>query len=64
MNEYGLVLKNANLEKLNTYNIKAKVKYLIYPKENKIADLINYLNNKQIKYFILGGGSNIILANE
>lgn len=63
MNEYGKVLKDADLTNLNTYKLVAKVKYLVYPHKDKLAAFIKYLKKANIKYFILGGGSNIILAN-
>ena len=63
MNEYGKVIVDASLESLNTFRLKSKVKYLIYPYKDKLIDLIKYLKENNIKYFLLGGGSNIILAD-
>lgn len=60
--EYASVEEHAILKKLNTYHIGGTVKYLISP--NSINDLIStlkILKEEDIKYFILGNGSNIIL---
>lgn len=55
--------KDISLKKYNTYRLDVKCGYLIYP--NAVEELINllkYLKESNISYFILGGGSNIILA--
>ena len=55
--------KDISLKKYNTYRLDVKCGYLIYP--NTVEELINllkYLKENNINYFILGGGSNIILA--
>ena len=64
MNEFGEVILDASLKEFNTYKLESKVKYLIYPKKEKIPALIKYLKEKNIKYFVIGDGSNIILAND
>ena len=51
------------LKKYNTYRLDVKCGYLIYPGNTKeLIDLLKYLKENNINYFILGGGSNIILA--
>lgn len=62
--EYGEVIENCSLENYNTYGIKTTCDYLVKP--NSIDNLISLL--KEIKqynynYFLLGGGSNIILPD-
>ncbi len=62
LQQYGDIEEHASLKCLNTYRIPGKAKYLISP--NSINDLISvlkYLKEKNIKFFIIGGGSNIIL---
>ncbi len=55
--------KNVSLKKYNTYRLDIKCDYLIYPNSiTKLVNLLIYLKNNKIKYFILGGGSNVILA--
>ncbi|MBE6140430.1 MAG: UDP-N-acetylmuramate dehydrogenase [Firmicutes bacterium] len=62
MKEYGLVLENASLKELNTYKIECFAKYLVYVKDQE--SLVKLLKNIKLPYFILGGGSNIILKDE
>lgn len=55
--------KDISLKKYNTYRLDTKCGYLIYPSNTKeLIDLLKYLKESNINYFILGGGSNIILA--
>ena len=55
--------KDISLKKYNTYRLDIKCGYLIYPSNTKeLIDLLKYLKESNINYFILGGGSNIILA--
>lgn len=62
MNEYGIVLENEDLKKYTTFGIGGKCKYLIEVKnENCLINLLKYLKNNNIKYYILGNGSNVIL---
>lgn len=64
LNKFGEVIENANLTNYNTYGINTSTKYLIKPKSiDELKNLIDYLNNENIKYFILGGGSNLILPD-
>ena len=54
-----------NLKKYNTYRIGGKAKYLIKPNDVfDVVDLIDDLNKNNIKYYVLGGGSNVILPDE
>lgn len=65
LNKYGEVTENIDLTNYNTYKIKTTAKYLIKP--YKVEDLINllkYLKVNNLKYFILGGGSNVILSSK
>ncbi len=62
LNNYGRVECHASLKNLNTYHIAGSAKYLISP--NSIKDLIailKILKENNIKYFILGNGSNIVI---
>ena len=55
--------KNISLQKYNTYRLDVKCDYLIYPKDvEELIKLLKYLKENNINYFILGSGSNIILA--
>ncbi len=65
MKKYGELLENEPLKKYNTYKIGGKAKYLIKPYNiNSLKKLLEYLNNKKIKYLLIGKGSNIILPDE
>ena len=62
LRELAEVEEHATLKHLNTYHIGGTTKLLISP--NSITDLINVikiLKEENIKYFILGNGSNVIL---
>lgn len=57
----GKVLQNVDLSLYTTYKIKATGKYLVIP--NDIEDLMRlmqYIKENNLKYKILGGGSNLI----
>lgn len=55
--------KDISLKKYNTYRLDIKCGYLIYPKNiDELSKLLRYLKDNDIKYIILGGGSNVILA--
>ena len=65
LNKYGEVINHASLENYNTYGIKSSAKYLVKPNDiDKLLDLINYLNKNNIKYYVLGKGSNVILPDD
>ena len=65
MKNYGELLENESLKKYNTYKIGGKAKYLIKPYNiSSLKKLLEYLNNKKIKYLLIGKGSNIILPDE
>ncbi|MBQ6494910.1 MAG: UDP-N-acetylmuramate dehydrogenase [Bacilli bacterium] len=58
-------IKNANLKKHNTYRINATCDYLIYPKDKyELLKILKYIKNNELKYMILGNGSNIILSKK
>ena len=59
------VIKNADLTNYNTYGIHTKTKYLAKPNSREeLKGLVEFLNNENIKYFVLGGGSNVILSDK
>lgn len=56
------IIENASLKNLNTYKIESKAKYLIKIETLQgLIDLLKYLKENKIKYFILGAGSNIVI---
>lgn len=65
MNEYSEVLLNVSLKKYNTYKIGGKTKYLVLPYNiDNLIKLIKYIKENNLKYMIIGCGSNIILPDE
>lgn len=57
--------KNFSLKKYNTFRIEARALHFYIPETiNGFADLLKYLNDNQKKYIILGGGSNMLFADE
>jgi len=54
--------ENVSLKNLNTYKIDSKAKYLVNVTSIQgLIDILNYVNENKIKYFIIGAGSNVIL---
>ena len=65
MKKYGEVLERVDLKNYNTYKIGGKSKFVIKPYNVKcLIKLIKYLKEKNIKYFVLGKGSNVILPDK
>jgi len=65
MKEYGEVLENVDLKNYNTYRIGGKARFIIKPYNIKcLIKLLKYLKEKNIKYFVLGKGSNVILPDK
>ena len=64
LKKFGRVTENANLKEYNTFKIGGTVKYLVEPDNSvDLRELIEYLNRKEIKYMIIGNGSNIIFSD-
>ena len=65
MKEYGEVKEFVDLKKYNTYGIGGISKYLVMPEDiDELSTLIKYLNKENIPWYVLGGGSNVILPDE
>ena len=64
LNNYEFI-EDAPLVNHNTYHVKSKAKFLVYP--NNIDDVINilkFLKDNNFEYIFLGNGSNIILSKD
>ena len=62
MMKYGQVIENANLKDYSTLGIGGIAKYLVKPSnEENLILLIKYLRENNIKYYVLGNGSNVII---
>ncbi len=65
LEEFGKVYENKDLYEYNTYRVHSICNYLIIVDNVvKLTNLILYLNNEKIKYFVIGNGSNIILPSK
>ena len=54
---------DVSLKRYNTYRIDLKCKYLVFPKDKEeFRDLVKYLVSHEMKYLVLGNGSNVIFA--
>lgn len=57
--------ENVDLKKYNTYHIGGIAKYLYKPNNIiELKELLEKLHKDNTKYYILGGGSNVILPDE
>lgn len=57
--------ENANMKRYNTYKLDTTCKYLVYVKNvEELVNLVKYLKENNIKYLVLGNGSNVILSKE
>ena len=64
MSLYGEVLENVSLKDYNTYRIGGKTRYLVKPYNiDSLKELLIYIKNNNLKYIIIGNGSNIILPD-
>ena len=56
-------LKDTSLKKYNTYRIDTICSYLVFPKNvDELISILKEIKNENLKYFVLGNGSNIILS--
>ena len=61
----GLVYENIDLKKYTTYKVGGIGKLLVIPDTiEKLIELLNYLKENNIKYKIIGNGSNLIFIND
>lgn len=61
----GEVLENIDIKKYTTYRVGGNATALVYPEdEYNLIELIKYLKSKNIKYKIIGRGSNLIFGSE
>ena len=65
LNNICEIIENANLKDYNTYKIDTNTKYLAFPKNiDELINLLKYIKENNIKYFLIGNGSNVILPDE
>ena len=61
----GKVLINERISNYTTYRVGGKARAICYPKgEEELIKLVSLLKEKDIKYFVLGNGSNVLFSDE
>lgn len=61
----GKVIENINMSDYTTYKVGGKATCLVYPEdENKLIRLLNYIKYNNIRYKIIGNGSNVIFGDK
>lgn len=57
--------QNEPMKKHTTFRVGGNAKFLVTPNSTKqIIDLISYLKESGVKYYILGNGSNVLIRDE
>ena len=65
LKKYGEILEEHSLKSLNTYHIGGIAKYIISPYSIKdLIETLRLLKENNIKYFVLGNGSNVVLNDQ
>ena len=60
----GKTLVNEKISNYTTYRVGGKVRAIVYPKgESELIELVRLLQEKNIKYFVLGNGSNVLFSD-
>ncbi len=61
----GMILEQVDLSKYTTYKLRGKGAVLVEPKnQTELLTLLSYIKQHQIPYKIIGGGSNLIFADD
>lgn len=64
LQNYGDIKINAPFKKMTTFAIGESAQYLVTVTETeKLINLLNYLKNNGVDFFILGGGSNLLMPD-
>ncbi len=64
-NNIGSITNKEYFKNLTTLKVGGRIKYLVYPNSiDSLVQLIKYLSHKNIKYFIIGNGSNIVASDK
>ena len=63
LEKWGEVIKDAPLDKYTSYRLQGTADYLVKPKGiGSLLSLLKYIKDNNIKYQIIGGGSNLIIT--
>ena len=61
----GKIEENVATSKLTTYKVGGVARYVVYPKStDKLIRLMNFIKQNNIKYKVLGNGSNLIFSDK
>ena len=61
----GKVLINEKISNYTTYRVGGKVRAIVYPKtKEELCNLVKLLNERGVKYFVLGNGSNVLFSDK
>ena len=61
----GKVIINERISNYTTYRVGGKVRAICYPKgEDELIELVKILKDNEIKYFVLGNGSNVLFSDK
>lgn len=64
-NDYGIIETNYSFKELTTIEIGGKIKYFYSPNSiDSLGKVFKYINDNNIRYFIIGNGSNILASDE
>ena len=62
---YGRFIENESLKKHTTYKVGGVARIIVYPKnEQKLVELLRKIRKNNIKYKILGNGSNVLFSDK
>lgn len=56
--------KDEILAKYTTLGIGGKADIVVFPEEEKIVELMEVIKNEAIPYYLIGGGSNLLISDE
>ncbi|MFA5409668.1 MAG: UDP-N-acetylmuramate dehydrogenase [Bacilli bacterium] len=64
-NKIGDYLENVSMSKYTTYRVGGEASLIVYPSdETKLIKLIHILRDNDIKYKVLGNGSNVVFSDK
>ncbi len=65
LKEFGDVKTNVPFSKLTTFALGGPAQYLVEVKDTqKLVDLLNFVTQSGVNFFILGGGSNLLMPDD
>lgn len=63
--QFGKYIENASLKNFTTYKVGGIAKVIVYPKDvDHLIKLLKLIKQKNIKYKILGNGSNLLFSDK